>query len=126
MTLDALTYFQNLRAYVNDQYVIHDGTGGEVVLREKYFPAAATRAKTRKIRLLLPGAGLAFKLDHDQVETQRRKSKPPLFHFLDDTAKPWSKRCDFVIFYVNGRAFHADCIELKSKSLTTDKIVPQL
>ena len=82
--------------------------------------------KTRKIRLLLPGPGLAFKLDHDQVELQRKKSKPPVFHFLDDTAKPWSKRCDFVIFYVNGRAFHADCIEFKSKSLSADKIVPQL
>jgi len=31
-----------------------------------------------------------------------------------------------VIFYVNGRAFHADCIEFKSKSLAADKIVPQL
>ena len=57
---------------------------------------------------------------------QRKRSKPPLFHFLDDTAKPWSKRCDFVIFYVNGRAFYADCIEFKSKSLSADKIVPQL
>ena len=41
-------------------------------------------------------------------------------------AKPWSKRCDFIIFYVNGRAFHADCIEFKSKSLNAEKIVPQL
>ena len=73
-------------------------------------------------------AGLAFKLDHDQVELQnsKKEDKPPLFHFLDDTAKPWSKRCDFVIFYVNGQAFHADCIEFKSKSLNADKIVPQL
>ena len=111
---------------MNDRYVMHDGTDGEVVLREKYFPATGTRAMTRKIRLLLPGPGLAFKLDYDQVELQRKKSKPPLFHFLDDTAKPWSKRCDFVIFYVNARAFHADCIEFKSKSLSDDKIVPQL
>ena len=65
-------------------------------------------------------------LDHDQVELQRNKSKPPLFDFLDDTAKPWSKRWDFVIFYVNGRAFQDDCIEFKSKSLSADKIVPQL
>lgn len=126
MTLNASTYFEHLRAYVNDRYVTHEGTGGEVVLREKYFPATGTRAKTRRIRLLLPGRGLVFKLDHDQVESQRKKSKPPLFHFLDDTAKPWSKRCDFVIFYVAGRAFHADCIEFKSKSLSTDRIVPQL
>ena len=126
MTLDARTYFRHLRAYVNHQYVMHDGTGGEVFLREKYFPATDTRAKTRKRRLLLPGPGLAFKLDHDQVELQRDKSKPPLLQFLDDTATPWSKRCDFVIFYVNGRGFHSDCIEFKSKSLSADKIVPQL
>jgi len=127
VTLNAPTYFEHLRAYVNDRYVMHDGTGGELILREKFYPPNGRRAKTRKIRLLLPGSsGLAFKLDFDGVEAQRRKSKPPLFHFLDDTAKPWSKRCDFVIFYVNGRAFHADCIEFKSKSLNADKIVPQL
>lgn len=126
MTLDAITYFGHLRAYVNDRYVMHDGTGSEVILREKYFPPTGTRAKTRKIHLLLPGAGLAFKLDHDQVELQRKKSKPPLFHFLDDNAKPWSKRCDFVVFYVNCRTLCADCIEFKSKSLSAEKIVPQL
>lgn len=126
MSLDASTYFGHLRAYINNRYVVDDGSGGHVVLTEKYFPSTGTRAKTRRIRLLLPGQGLAFKLDHDQVELQRKKSKPPLFHFLDDNAKPWSKRCDFVIFYTNGRAFHADCIEFKSKSLTAEKIVPQL
>ena len=126
MTLDAPAYFGHLRAYVNDRYVVDDGAGGHVALSEKYFPPTGTRAKTRRIRLLLPGQGLAFKLDHDQVELQRKKSKPPLFHFLDDNAKPWSKRCDFVIFYTKGRAFHADCIEFKSKSLTAEKIVPQL
>jgi hypothetical protein len=126
MTLDAPTYFGHLRAYVNERYVMHGGAGREVVLSEKYFSSTGTRAKTRRIRLLLPGHGLAFKLDHDQVELQRKKSKPPLFHFLNDNAKPWSKRCDFVVFYVNGRAFHADCIEFKSKSLTAEKIVPQL
>ncbi len=126
MTLNASTYFEHLRAYLNNRYIIHDGGDGEVVLREKYFPPTSTQSKTRKIRLLLPGSGLAFKLDHDQVELQQKKRKHPLFHFLDDTAKPWAKRCDFVVFYVNGRIFHADCIEFKSKSLSADKIVPQL
>jgi len=126
MTLDARTYFEHLRAYLNDAYVMHDGGGGEVVLREKYFRPEETWTRTRKIRLQLPGPGFAFKLDHDSRRGSRRKGKPPLFHFLDDTAKPWSKRCDFVVFYVNRRAFHADCIEFKSKSLVAEKIVPQL
>lgn len=126
MSLDAATYFQHLKAYVNSRYVVHDGEGGEVILSEKYFPEGATRARTRRIALGLNGLGMAFKLDHDQVELQRKKTKPALFHFLDDNAKPWSKRCDFVIFRTEGRSFVADCIEFKSKSLTADKIVPQL
>ena len=126
MTLAAATYFEHLKAYVNSDYVMHDGAGGKVVLMEKYFRKEDVKPQTRKIELLLPGAGMVFKLDHDDFETSKKKSKPPLFHFLDDTAKPWSKRCDFVIFYVKGRAFHADCIEFKSKSLTAEKFVPQL
>ena len=126
MNLNAPTYFEHLRAYVNDDYVMHEGTGGKVILNEKYFRPDDVKPQERKIELFLPGAGMAFKLDHDEFETSKKKRKPPLFHFLDDTAKPWSKRCDFVIFYVNGRAFYADCIEFKSKSLSADKIVPQL
>lgn len=126
MSLDPATYFHHLRAYVNAKYIVHDGDGGKVVLTEKYFLEGATRARTRRITLGLTGLGLAFKLDHDQVELQRKKSKPPLFHFLDDTAKPWSKRCDFVVFRTEDRGFVADCIEFKSKSLSAEKIVPQL
>lgn len=126
MTLDAATYFQHLKAYVNSRYVVHDGEGGEVILREKYFRAGETRARTRNIALGLSGLGMAFKLDHDQVELQRKKSKPALFHFLDDNGKAWSKRCDFVIFRTHGRSFFADCIEFKSKSISAENIVPQL
>ena len=126
MSLDSETYFQHLKAYVNRRYIVHNGDGGQVVLAEKYFVEGSTRARTRRITLKLSGLGLAFKLDHDQVELQRKKTKPALFHFLDDNAKPWSKRCDFVIFRTEGPAFFADCIEFKSKSLTAEKIVPQL
>lgn len=126
MTLAAGTYFEHLKAYVNRDYVIDDGADGKVILTEKYFRPEDVKPQARKIELLVPGVGMAFKLDHDDFETAKRKIKPALFHFLDDNAKPWSKRCDFVVFYVNGRAFHADCIEFKSKSLTAEKIVPQL
>lgn len=126
MTLAASIYFEHLKAYVNDKYIVHDGAGGQVVLTEKYFQPGITKIQRRKIVLLLSGVGMAFKLDQDDVTGGKRKSKPPLFHFLDDTSKPWAKRCDFVVFYVHGKAFHADCIEFKSKSLTTEKIVPQL
>ena len=126
MTLDASTYFGHLRAYVNDDYVVHDGSGGTVILTEKYFRPEDVSPKERRVELILPGAGMAFKLDHDDFETSRRKNKPPLFHFLDDNAKPWSKRCDFVIFYVNRRAFCADCIEFKSGSIAGSAVREQL
>jgi hypothetical protein len=126
MSLDAATYFQHLKAYVNGDYIMHDGAGGKVILKETYFRSEDTKPKERKVELLLPGLGMAFKLDHDDFEQSKNKAKPALFHFLNDIAKPWSKRCDFVIFYVNIRTFHADCIEFKSKSLTAEKIVPQL
>jgi hypothetical protein len=126
MTLTAATYFEHLKAYVNSEYSLHDGCGGKVVLTENYFRPEDVRPQERKVELLLPGSGMAFKLDHDDFDAAKKKSKPALFHFLDDNAKPWSKRCDFVIFYTTGRAFHADCIEFKSKSLTAEKIVPQL
>lgn len=126
MSLTAATYLAHLRAYVNNAYVMHDGSEGKVVLKESYFRPEDVTPRKRRIELLLPGAGLAFKLDNDDVEIEKKKAKPALFHFLDDQGKPWSKRCDFVVFYVNGRAFHADCIEFKSKSLSAEKIVPQL
>lgn len=124
--LDAGTYMSHLKAYVNSEYVVHDGAGGTIVLTEKYFLEGEKRSRDRKVELLIPGSGIAFKLDCDEFETRRGRSKPALFHFLDDTGKPWSKRCDFVVFYVAGRSFHADCIEFKSKSLASEKIVPQL
>lgn len=126
MTLAASTYFEHLKAYVNSDYVVHDGADSKVILTEKYFRPEDVKPQERKIELLLSGSGMAFKLDHDDFETTKKTSKPALFHFLDDTAKPWSKRCDFVIFYVKGQKFCADCIEFKSKSLTAEKIVPQL
>lgn len=126
MSLAAGTYFQHLKAYVNDEYVVHDGSDGRVILTETYFRPEDVKPQERNIELRLPGVGMAFKLDNDDFEHSKKKVKPALFHFLNDTAKPWSKRCDFVVFYVNQRAFHADCIEFKSKSLTAEKIVPQL
>lgn len=133
MTLAARTYFEHLKAYVNSEYVTDDGADGTVTLTEKYFRPEDRTPKKRKIELLLPDVGIAFKLDQDEFFSTKKKGgkskdkcKPALFHFLDDNAKPWSKRCDFVIFYVNGRMFHADCIEFKSKSLSAEKIVPQL
>ncbi len=139
MTLSADTYLEHLRNYVNDDYVIHNGSESKVVLKETYFEEGDDELKERNITLLLSGVGMAFKLDKDDFEMPKKRSrkkaksetsakqgKPALFHFLDDQAKPWSKRCDFVVFRTYNRSFFADCIEFKTKFLNADKIVPQL
>lgn len=122
------TYMTHLKAYLNNDYVVAEcgEAGGRLVLVEKYFEAGAAKPSDRKITLLTPETSIAFKLDREQVGGGRKRGKPPLFHFLDDNSKAWSKRCDFVIFWAYRRTFTADCIEFKSKSLTAEKIVPQL
>ncbi|MBV7265906.1 hypothetical protein [Erythrobacter ani] len=77
--------------------------------------------------MALPSQGIGFKLDQSDFEASTKKrAKPALFHFLDDNAKPWSRRCDFVVFWRHGNALRADLIEFKSKGIQHDKIVPQL
>ncbi len=120
------TYFTHLKSYMNDAYIVSGDAERRVVLTEKIFREVGREREVLRIDLVLPGPGMAVKLDREQTGSGGRKSRPPLFHFLDDTSKPWSKRCDFVVFYVNGRSFHADCIEFKLKSISADQIRDQL
>ena len=133
MTLTASEYLRYLKAYVNNDYLkTGNPTGGKVTLTEKLPPEQETRRRKRrkrKVSLLLPGPGFALNLDLDPYPDPSKNNKQikrPLFHFLDDTGKPWSKRCDFVVFYVNRRSFYADCIEFKSNILIPSQIVAQL
>jgi hypothetical protein len=103
-----------------------DQEGGELVLVEKYYQEGATRSSERRIRLQVPEVGIAFKLDQEQQGKGGRKTKPPLFHFLEDDAKAWAKRCDFVIFWTSDGELHTDCIEFKTRNLAHETIVPQL
>lgn len=126
MSLSAATYFEHLKSYLNSEYVIDNGVYGNIVLVEKYFQPNDKKARKREIELLLPGPGLAFKLDQDEFDLKKRRAKPALFHFLDDNAKPWSKRCDFVVFYVHKKSLMADCIEFKSGNIAGAAIREQL
>jgi len=92
MTLDAPSYFDHIKAYLSDKYIIHRGEGGEIVLTEKYFREGETKKSTRIVRLPYKGKAFAIKLDgHEE----------PLFHFLDNngkevsaTASPYAARLD--------------------------------
>lgn len=76
---------------------------------------------TQRVRLSVPGEALVINLD----KKNRRGNSDHLFHFLDDTAKPWSKRCDFVIFHLYRQRVSAFCIEFKSATFP-DALVDQL
>jgi hypothetical protein len=117
MTLDASSYFDHIKAYISDDYITHRGEDGEIVLREKYFREGETKKTTRVVRLPYRGKAFAVKLDGH---------KDPLFHFLDNNGKEWSKRCDFVVFQCFNRAVVAYLFEFKTKSLDARSIIEQL
>lgn len=117
MSLDAASYFDHLRAYLADAYVVDDEATGTITLTEKYFREAKTRKATRKVSLSFSGKAFAVKLDG---------RKEPLFDFLDDNGKPWSKRCDFIVFQCYRRSINAYLFEFKTKSLDPSSIIDQL
>ena len=112
MALNAQGYFNCLRSYVHEKdYQVHQPVVGEVVLKEKIHQAHGTKPKEFKLILKTEGEILVIKLDGN---------KDRLFHFLDDIAKPWSKRCDFVIFNLRKSKLFAYCIEFKSATIPPD------
>ena len=117
MSLDAASYFDHLRAYLADAYVVDDGTSDSITLSEKYFREGETKKSTRNVTLPFNGRAFAIKLDGH---------KEPLFHFLNDNGKQWSKRCDFIIFQCYRRSINAYLFEFKTKSLDPSSIIDQL
>lgn len=117
MPLDAASYFDHLRAYLADTYVVDDGNSGSLTLKEKYFREGEIKKSTRKVTLPYKGRAFALKLDG---------RKDPLFHFLDDNGKQWSKRCDFVVFQHFNRSLNGYLFEFKTKSLEPGSIIEQL
>lgn len=112
MALNAQGYFNCLKSYVHEKdYQVHQPAAGEVVLKEKIHQAQGIKPKDFKVTLKSEGELLVIKLDG---------KKDRLFHFLDDNAKPWSKRCDFVIFNLRKARLFAYCIEFKSATIPPD------
>lgn len=116
MALTAQGYFNCLRSYLNTHhYGEPQANSDEIVLKEKVFGQSGTKPKEYKVTLKTEGEVLVIKLD-----TKKNGSTPPLFHFLDDNAKPWSKRCDFVVFNLRKSKLFVYCMEFKSESIPHD------
>lgn len=124
MTINAQGYFNALQSYLNlAEYEAACAPNGDVVMRETIFVPGNQR-KTLTVRLTAPGDALVIKLD---VKTGRKGNQSePLFHFLDDNGKPWSKRCDFVVFHLHHGSLGVLCFEFKWESLPVGRIIAQL
>lgn len=116
MALNAQGYFNCLKSYLNtNHYGEVQASDDEVVLKEKGFGRSGSKAIEHKVKLQTSGETLVIKLD-----TKKNGATLPLFHFLDDTAKPWSKRCDYVLFNLRKNKLHVYCLEFKSESIPHD------
>lgn len=122
MSLNAQGYFNALRSHLNTkEYAVTEVDDGRIVLKDKIYLPEATTPTVQRVRLLANGDALVIHLD----KVNRKGNSEPLFHFLDDRSKPWSKRCDFVVFHLNREQVSVYCIEFKSASLP-DSLVDQL
>ncbi len=122
MSINAEGYFNCLKSYLNTKnYEITARDSGRIVLEEGVYWPSEINPRKQKVRLAYRGDVIVIRLD-------RKNSKgtsDPLFHFLKDEAKPWAKRCDFVIYqFVNNR-LNIYCIEFKSATFQ-DGAVDQL
>src|SRR5690606_32283004 len=116
MALTATGYFNCLKSYLNPHhYGEQQVSPDEIVLKEKIFGQSGTKPKEYRGTLKTSGEVLVIKLD-----TKKNGSTVPLFHFLDDNAKPWSKRCDFVVFNLLKSRLSVYCLEFKSESIPHD------
>src|SRR5690606_469829 len=116
MALTAQGYFNCLKSYLNTRhYGEPQASFDEVVLKEKVFGQSGAKPKEYKVTLKTSGEVLVIKLD-----AKHKGATLPLFHFLDDNAKPWSKRCDFVVFNLRNSRLFVYCLEFKSESIPHD------
>jgi hypothetical protein len=120
MAINGQGYFEHLRAYLNMKFYGVEPQDGILRLRERIFtPSGKT---TIDVVLKTSDPAFAIKLD----KANANGNQEPLFHFLDDNAKPWARRCDFVVFHLRDDRVAAHCIEYKWETLSADSIKSQL
>lgn len=122
MSLNAQGYFNALRSYLNTaEYEVTETDAGRIVLKEKVFIGGSPKPVTYKVRLSVTGEALVIRLD----KKNSNGNSEPLFHFLNDNGRPWSKRCDFVVFHRVRERINVHCFEFKSATFP-DALVDQL
>lgn len=120
MSLNVQGYFNALRSYLNAEYEVTDTDAGRIVLKERVFVGGSPKPVVYKVRLGVTGEALVINLDK-----KKNGNSEPLFHFLNDNAKPWSKRCDFIVFHRVKERINVHLFEFKSTTFP-DALVDQL
>lgn len=116
MALTAQGYFNCLKSYLNtNHYGEPQHKNNEISLSEKIFGPSGSTPIEYKVSFKTAGDVLVIKLD-----AKKKGNSLPLFHFLDDNAKPWSKRCDFVVFNLRKNKLFVYCLEFKSEGIPHD------
>lgn len=117
LTTDA--YFTHIKACMNPNFIQDAGTGETITLIEKIdgMPKALT------VEFAFEGQAFSVNLD---LKSQRRGDDIRLFRFLHDDAKPWAKKCDFIIFHRMPVGIYAYLIEFKSNGINQANIKAQL
>ncbi len=111
MPINAEGYYNCLKSYLNrNTYEVTTRDNNRIVLEEEVYWPGKTKPRKQKVRLAYIGEVIVIRLD----KKNKSGNSDPLFHFLDDEAKPWAKRCDFVIFQFVSNRLRIYCIELKS------------
>lgn len=90
-------------------------------MKEEVFVGGSPEPIEYRVRLGVTGEALVINLD----KKNRNGDSDPLFQFLNDNAKPWSKRCYFVVFHRVRQRINVHCFEFKSTT-TPDALVDQL
>lgn len=119
MTINAEGYYNCLKSYLNRHtYEITKRDNNRIVLVDKVYWPGKTKPKEQKVRLNYKGEVIVIRLDRKN----KHGNSDPLFHFLDNEAKPWAKRCDFVIFQFVSNRLNIYCIEFKSSKFQESAI----
>jgi len=122
MPLNAQGYFNFLKSYLNMAYYGLPQIGDEILLKEVIYKAGTKKKDEIIVNLKFCGDCFGVKLD----KLNDRGNHEPLFHFLDNNGKPWSKRCDFILFHLHHNRIYTYCIEFKYETLPVESIMDQL
>ncbi|MDR6758767.1 hypothetical protein J2Y48_004075 [Mycoplana sp. BE70] len=119
MALTTDAYYGHLKACLNPDFIQDRGESGSVTLKEKIDGVP------KPLTVTFPFEGQAFSVNLD-LKPIKKGDDPRLFRFLDDDAKPWARKCDFVVFHRMSLGIYAYLIEFKSNGIDQTGIKAQL